>query len=71
MGPRRPRVPTPLIEKLHEKQGDLPAAFGAIGSLSVTALVLLIGAVILATMLTQAFAFEAIRLQEGDRDRDA
>lgn len=45
--------------------GALSKAFGAIGQTSLGAALLLIAAVIVLTMVTQAFSFEAIRVLEG------
>src|SRR6185437_10040384 len=45
--------------------GDFHAALTSIVSMNAASLILLTGAVILATTLTQAFEFEAIRLLEG------
>ena len=54
-----------LIGAVRRTGGDVPDAIDVITSMSWQSLVLLIGAVILATILTQAFQFEAIRLLEG------
>jgi putative transposase len=54
-----------LVGSLRHADGDLNKAIAAIGDLDLAPLVLLLGALILSTMLTQAFEFEAIRLLEG------
>lgn len=54
-----------LYGNLITHQDDLGRAITAIGSMSLSSLVLLIGAVVLLTMATQAFEFEAIRFLEG------
>jgi hypothetical protein len=54
-----------LIGELRAEGGDIHSAVAALGSLSIAAVALLLGAVIMATMLTQAFAFEGIRFFEG------
>ncbi len=54
-----------LVGSLRHADGDLDTAIATIGDLDLAAFVLLLGAVILTTMLTQAFEFEAIRLFEG------
>ena len=54
-----------LIGAVRRTGGDMPDAIDVITSMSWQSLVLLIGAVILATIVTQAFQFEAIRLLEG------
>ena len=54
-----------LYGNLSTHQDDLGRAITAIGSMSLSSLVLLIGAVVLLTIATQAFEFEAIRFLEG------
>lgn len=43
----------------------VPTAFSKLGSISFQSVILMFAAVVVLTMLTQAFAFEAIRLLEG------
>ena len=54
-----------LVGSLRHEDGDLSAAIGAIGAFDLGDIVLLVSAVVVTTMLTQAFQFEAIRLLEG------
>jgi hypothetical protein len=50
---------------LRTSNGDLEEAVAQVGSLSAIGLILLVLAVVLSTLLTQAFEFEAVRLFEG------
>lgn len=54
-----------VVGSLRATQGDVGDALGKLGDLSASSLVLLFIAVILTTVITQAFQFEAIRLLEG------
>jgi hypothetical protein len=54
-----------LVGAIRHAGGDVADAVNAIASMKLSAVLLLFGAVILATTLTQAFEFEAIRLLEG------
>lgn len=54
-----------LVGSLVGSDGDLPDALSSLASMTWQSLVLLLGAVILVTVLTQAFGFEAIRWLEG------
>jgi hypothetical protein len=54
-----------LVGNLRLADGDLSEAIARIGELDLGPLVLLVAAVVMTTMLTQAFEFEAIRLLEG------
>jgi hypothetical protein len=54
-----------LFGELRANHGDLGRALKGIGGLRAGSLVLLLVAVVLGTMMTQAFEFEAIRLLEG------
>lgn len=54
-----------LYGSLANNQDDLGKAITAIGSINIPSLTLLFGAVVLLTIATQAFEFEAIRLLEG------
>jgi hypothetical protein len=54
-----------LIGNLSAADGDVKRAISGITSINAASLALLIGAVIVSTMLTQAFEFEAIRALEG------
>jgi hypothetical protein len=54
-----------LYGNLITHEDDLGRALTAIGSMTLSSLILLIGAVVLLTMATQAFEFEAIRILEG------
>jgi hypothetical protein len=54
-----------VLGSLRAKGGDMDKALTALGDLSIASLVLLLTAVVLATVLTQAFQFEAIRVLEG------
>ena len=50
---------------LRRNEGHLGTAMQTIGSLSFGSIVLLVGAVVLVTMVIQAFEFEGVRLLEG------
>lgn len=54
-----------LIGSLKAKDGHVGKALTALGHLSAAGLILLVVAVVLSTVLTQAFQFESIRLLEG------
>jgi DNA-binding GntR family transcriptional regulator len=54
-----------LIANLQISHGNVHAALGNVAEINLVSLVLLLGAVVLTTVLTQAFEFEAIRLLEG------
>jgi hypothetical protein len=54
-----------FVFSLRGADGDVGGAIAHIGELDPGPLVLLLGAVIVTTMITQAFEFEAIRLLEG------
>lgn len=54
-----------FVFSLRGADGDVGRAIAHIGELDAGPLVLLFGAVIVTTMITQAFEFEAIRLLEG------
>jgi hypothetical protein len=54
-----------LIGNARASEGDVGRAVGALGHLSAPSLLLLFVGVILATVLTQAFQFEAIQMLEG------
>ena len=54
-----------LVGSLRAARGDVNVALTKLGNLSLASLLLALGAVILTTVLTQAFQFEAIRLLEG------
>jgi hypothetical protein len=53
------------IGSLRAANGHVSHAIASLGSLSLSALVLLVIGIVLATVLTQAFQFEAIRVLEG------
>jgi hypothetical protein len=54
-----------LFGELRANDGKLGEALADIGDLSIGSLVLLLACVVIGTMVTQAFEFEAIRLLEG------
>lgn len=54
-----------IIGSLRSTSGRVQAALTALGNLSASALILLFIGVVLGTVLTQAFQFEAIRMLEG------
>jgi hypothetical protein len=54
-----------LIGNVRAEDGDLGKAIAAIGRIHFPAVVLLAAAIIVATVVTQAFEFETIRLLEG------
>jgi hypothetical protein len=54
-----------VLGSLRAKGGEAGQALAALGDLSLASLVLLLTAVVLTTVLTQAFQFEAIRVLEG------
>jgi hypothetical protein len=54
-----------LLGSLRAHQADPGLALAALGHLSFASLVLILGAIVLGTVLTQAFQFEAIRMLEG------
>jgi hypothetical protein len=51
--------------QLREADGDISNALRSLGAIGLSSVLLLVGAVIVATVLTQAFQFEAIRHLEG------
>jgi hypothetical protein len=53
------------VGTLRATHGRIGDAFGKLGHLSLASLLLVLGAVVLTTVLTQAFQFEAIQLLEG------
>jgi hypothetical protein len=54
-----------FLSDLRTARGDFGSAIDTLTSMNLASFVLLLGAVIVATVLTQAFEFEAIRLLEG------
>jgi hypothetical protein len=54
-----------LLGNLHAADNRLAGAFERIGDIGLPSIILLVGAVVITTVVTQAFEFEAIRLLEG------
>lgn len=54
-----------LLGNLHAHDNHLGTALKRIGDLELNTIILLVGAVVITTVVTQAFEFEAIRLLEG------
>lgn len=54
-----------LIGSIRAAGGDIGEAFESIATMRISAVVLLIGAIVITTVLTQAFQFEAIQFLEG------